>query len=402
MPIPPRPHPLARAPLVDRIDGWIAKGWERGWIDEVSLDPHELLAAGSKGFQAGDEAGGRSGEDIADWRLRLEKLCYSVTDEARLNSIGKAFAYGLITRAIQQRFALGELWRKRPELLETKLAPPIIVVGQMRSGTTRIHRLLAADPAHSATRFCDSWHPVPEKPDLRPIRGGLKLFLARKLDPWLDTLHPFGAARADEELGWLAMAFDHCAYEAQWQIPSFVRFSEQRDSAPVYREFARTLATDAANHGNAHQPRVMKVPQFGEDLAELLAQFPDARVVVSRRAPDKVTRSAASLVANQMTIQSDAADLAAIETEWERKATLRQARTEEALAKFTGPVAEVDFARLGEDWEAEITALYATIGLDLSAEALAAMTAEQKTNARALHTKHGAHLEEFEAAETAA
>lgn len=402
MPIPPRPHPLARAPLVDRIDGWIAKGWKRGWMDEVSLEPDALIAAGSKSFDADDEASGRSAEDVADWRLRLEKLCHSVTEEAQLNSIGKAFAYGLLTRAVQQRFALGELWLKKPELLKTKLAPPIIVVGQMRSGTTRIHRLLAADPAHSATRFCDSWHPVPEKPDIRPIRSGLKLFLARKLDPWLDTLHPFGAARADEELGWLAMALDHSAYEAQWQIPSFVKFSEARDATPVYREFARTLTTDAANHGNAHQPRVMKVPQFGEDLSELLAQFPDARVVVSRRAPDEITRSAASLVANQMAIQSDAADLAAIEAEWERKAALRQTRTEAALAKFTGPVAEVDFAQLGEDWKAEIAALYDTLDLEFTAAALAAMTAEQKTNARALHTKHSAHLEEFKAAETAA
>ncbi len=364
-------------------------------MDEISLDPDQLLKIGSKGYEADDEAGGRENRDIADWQLRLEKLCHSVKEEARLNSLGRTFAYGLLTRAIRQRFALGALWRQKPELLETKLAPPIIVVGQMRSGTTRIHRLIAADPAHSATRFCDSWHPVPEKPDLRPIRGGLKLFLARKLDPWLDTLHPFGAARADEELGWLATTFDHCTYEAQWQIPSFVKFSETRDATPVYREFARILATDAANHRNAHLPRVMKVPQFGEDLTEMLTQFPDARIVVSRRAPEEVTRSAASLVANQMTIQSDEVDLTAIELEWGRKAALRQERTETALATFKGPVAEVDFVRLGDDWETEIATLYGALDLDFGTAALEAMRSEQKINARALHEKHGAHLDEF-------
>ena len=391
----PRPHPLARAPIVDRLARFLDVGWQRGWMPPPPIDPDELRRRGAKNFTAADELSGRTREDCADFAARLEKLCASIDDEAQLNPVGRAFAYGLLTRAIHQRYALGAFWRRNPEVLTTPLAPPIIVVGQMRSGTTRLHRLLAADPAHSATRFCDSWHPVPEKPDFRPLRGGFKLFIARQLDPWIDMLHPFGAARADEELGWLASALDHSAYEAQWRIPSYVAFSEARDPTPVYREFARLLRTDIAQHGHQDRPRVLKVPQFSEDLAALLAQFPDARVVVARRGSNDTLRSSISLVANQMVIQSDHVDLAWIEREWQRKIALRENRMEAALASFTGPVAEIDFDRLGDDWRAEIREVYARLDIDLSAAAIAAMTAEMDRNTDGPHKRHAEQLREF-------
>lgn len=396
--LPERPHPLARAPLVDRLAKFLDHGWDKGWMPPPPLDPETLMRRGARGFDVADERAGRSEEDVADFRLRLEKLCEAVRAEADLNAVGRAFAYGLITRAIQQRFALGALWRANPALLKAEIAPPIIVVGQMRSGTTRIHRLLAADPAHSATRFCDSWHPVPEKPDFRPLRGSFKLFMARKLDPWIDIIHPFGAARADEELGWLASALDHSAYEAQWRIPSYVGFSEGHDASAIYREFERLLRTDAGQHGHGARPRILKVPQFTEDLPALLDRFPGARLVVSHRCSEETLRSSVSLVANQMVIQSDNVALDWIEQEWRRKIAMRQERMERALAAFSGPVATIDFDRLGADWESEIEALYAALGLSLTDEARAAMQGEMRKSGDGAHTRHAAQLKRFERA----
>ncbi len=391
----PRPHPLARASLVDRLDRLLSLGWGKGWMPPPPLDPEELIRRGARGHLPEDESGGRVPEDVTDFRERLEALCEAVVSEASLNSVGMAFAYGLMVRAIRQRFALGALWRRNPELPETGIAPPIIVAGQMRSGTTRIHRLLAADPAHASTRFCDSWHPVPEKPDFRPLRGGLQLFMARRLDPWIDTIHPFSAARADEELGWLAGALDHSAYEAQWHIPSFTGLGEARDPAPIYRELARILRTDAAHRGNAGRPRVLKTPQFAEDLAAILEQFPNARLVISRRCDRETLRSSVSLVANQMAIQSDKVDLDVIETEWERKLALRSDRMAAGLAGFKGPVAEVHFDELGANWQTEIERIYAELGLPLSDAAMVAMQREMQAGEAGSHKEHAKHLNEF-------
>lgn len=391
---PSRKHPLERAALVDWVNGWLEKAWARGVANRPSLDPDRLWAKALRSAPAHGEAGGRSAENVADFRLRLEQLCASLQGEAALNPLGLTIAHGQLVRIIRQRLELGAQWVSQPELCATPLAPPILVVGQMRGGTTRVHRLLSADPAHVATRFCDSWNPVPQTPDLRRLQSAVALFGFRLLDPWIDSIHPFGAARPDEELGWLTASLHHPALEAQWRIPSFTAWSEARDPAPIYREFVRILATDAAHRGNANRPRVMKVPQFAEDLQTLLKQFPDARLVVARRDREDVLASTASFIANQMTIQSDTADMDWIETEWRRKIALREARIADALADFSGPIAEVDYAALDANWEAEMAIAYRELGLELTDGAMAAMRAEQ---GRASVSKHQSHQRSYRA-----
>lgn len=377
------------------MNGWLETAWRKGLCDRPSLDPDALWAKARRDAPAVGERGPRAEADVADFRLRLEILAESLAEEARLNPLGLTMAHGQLVRVIRQRLELGALWQVEPEILETPLAPPIIVVGHMRSGTTRVHRLLAADPALAATRFCDSWHPVPRFPDTRPAWSALSLVFARALDPWLDAIHPFGVTRPDEELGWLAAALDHCAYEAQWRIPSFTAFSEARDPAPVYREFANMLRTDANWHDNAGRPRVLKVPQFAEDLPALLAEFPDARVVRTSRCRHETAASAASLVANQMTMQSDAVDFDWIEQEVKRKIALRQDRMDAALAEFGGPLALVEFEQLNADWEAEVARIYAELDMPLSDDAMAAMRAEQGRSANGSHTKHARSYRAF-------
>lgn len=389
---PSRSHALARSPWVERMCGWLESAWRSGVCTRPSLDPEALWAKAHLAASPAGETAGRDVEDVADFRQRLDRLCAALESEAALNSLGRTMAHGQLVRVIRQRLRLGMLWSKRPELIETRLAPPILVVGQMRAGTTRVHRLLAADPAHAATRFCDSWYPLPETPDLRPVWAIGTLAFARLLDPWLDTMHPFGTRRADEELGWLAEALSPCAYEAQWRVPSFVAWSEARNPLPVYREFARILASDAAHRGNVHKPRVLKVPQFAEDLPALLSLFPDARVVVARRGPEQVSASAVSLVANQMAIQTDHADLAWIEAECARKVALRERRMNAAVAHWPGPAAGVEYNALNRDWLSAIAGVYRELDLELSPGALAAMRQEQ---GRASRSRHGSHSQAY-------
>lgn len=384
---PPRPHLLARSRFADRTSRAIELSW-RGPNKRPPLEPAFLWARGARGFTEADELAGRSAEDAIDFRTRLAALCEALNAEAQLTPLGHAMAYGQIKPAIRTRHRLGHLWRQRPELLETPLAPPIIVVGQMRSGTTRMHRLLAADPAHSFTRLCNSIEPVPRRPDIRPLRCAAGLALARRINPWVDTLHPFGVTRPDEELGWLSAALSPCIHEAQWRVPSFVAFSEARDQMPVYREMARILRTDAAIMGNAARPRVLKCPQYAEDLPALLTQFPDARVVATRRDREQVLASTVSVVASQMACQSDHASLDWIEGEWRRKLALREERMEQALADFKGPLAVADYADLDADWEGAIEGVYAALGLPLTDAARSAMRTEQRNALNSPHRHH--------------
>ena len=385
---PPRPHPFARSPLAERLDRWIAAIWRRGWDEKPPLEPDYLWQIGSRGYEEADEFSIRSEEDVADFRLRLEQLCQALRDEADLNALGHTMAYGQLTSAIRKRHALGRLWRQEPELAHTPIAPPIIVLGQMRSGTTRVQRLLAADPAHAGTRFCDSHDPVPSTPDLRAVKSRAALVLAHWVNPWLETMHPIGATRTDEEIGWLSAALSPVAFEAQWRIPSFIAFSETRDPAPVYREFARILRTDAAHHGNALRPRVLKCPQFAEDAPALLSQFPDARIVTCHRAQEDVLASSVSMVASQMAFQSDRQDLAGLRDHWRGRIAQRSGRMRAFLDAFDGPVACMEFAELNHDWSTAIAHAYADLDLSLSDRALGEMKREVDRADSDRHREH--------------
>lgn len=398
MPPPPREHLLARGKWAERANGFLGKAWRKGWLPVPSLDADELWAIAAKplGERAGKaENASRSAEDTADFRLRLEKLTKAVKAEARLNALGKTMAYGQLVRVIRNRLNLGAAWLDQPALPATPIAPPLIIIGHMRSGTTRIHKLFAADPAHSHTRYCDAWHPDPGSLTLRRIKGSAELAMLEWLNPWMQSIHPMASGEVEEELAWLAAGLNHSIYETQWHIPSYSAWSEARDAAPVYRELARMLRTDAAFRGIANKPRVMKVPQFSEDLATVFAQFPDARLVVAERDTEAVHRSAVSLAANQMAIQSDHCDIDQIRALWRHKIALREERIAAALAVWKGPVARLAFDDLNADWEAAIARAYAELGLSLSDEAISAMRATMRASEAGAHHAHAEQLQSF-------
>lgn len=386
--MPPRTHLLTRSRTAVLADHAFGRLWRTGIDSPPRLEADFLWTRATRRFSGADEQSGRSPHEVADFRQRLDLLCRSLRDEARLNNLGLVLAYGQITTAIRTRHALGRLWRQKPGIGQTPMAPPIIVVGQMRSGTTRLHRLLAADPAHGGTPLYRAFDPVRPAVDLRPVKTMAALALARAVNPWIDALHPFGALRVDEEISWLGHALIPAALEAQYRIPSYIAASEARDAAPAYREFARVLRTDAALSGTAHLPRVLKCPQYAEDLGPLLRQFPDARLVVARRDHEAVLASTVSLVASQMACQSGHADLPAIEREWRRKIALREERMAQGLAQFAGPVAEVHFRALDQDWQGEMVRVYRQLGLDLSVQAQAAMSRLQQAARRSPHRQH--------------
>ncbi|HBM71850.1 MAG TPA: sulfotransferase, partial [Erythrobacter sp.] len=101
MAMPPRPHPLATARAADWADRAVGALWRKGITAKPPLDPEYLWQVGSRGFAAQDEHAGRSEAEVADFRLRLERLCASLRGEAELNALGHTMAYGQLTSAIR-------------------------------------------------------------------------------------------------------------------------------------------------------------------------------------------------------------------------------------------------------------------------------------------------------------
>ncbi|MET0269620.1 MAG: sulfotransferase [Sphingomonas sp.] len=343
----------------------LGKAWARGWAARPSLDPEALIRI------AADRTGAVPDRDAIGWRMRLDRLCADLEQHARLTDLGRTIAHGQLVSALSGRFRAHALWRRQPDIAERPLSAPIIVVGQMRSGTTRMQRLLACDPRLTFTRFYESWNPIPAgrpyaRMDARKVRGWMGLACARLLNPGFDAIHPTAWHAPDEEIGLHSLSIFGSAFEAQWRVPGFTAAVENDECTPVYREFKHLLQTLAWLRGDAtDRPWVLKVPQFSQDLPALLRVFPDARLVCLHRDPPAVVASSASLVFNQMALQSHHVDPGWIGREWSRKVRLRQERTAAARATADVPQVEVRYDDVTQDWSRQIERVYAMLRLPL-------------------------------------
>jgi hypothetical protein len=370
------------------LNGALESAWSKGWCSRPSLDPDLLLA----------KARAKTGlEDMgvdAGWRARLDLLSDSLQGEASLTPLGLTIAHGQLVAALCNRLRAHAMWRRHPEIQSQPIAAPIIVLGQMRSGTTRMQRLLACDPRFTFTRFFESWNPMPVRrvpvlPDDRRLRGWLALQCASLLSPDFKVIHPTGVAAPDEEIGLHNVSIFGSAFEAQWRVPSFARHGEASDARPVYAEFKRLLQTIAWFRGaGGSKPWILKIPQLTQDLDAVLATFPDARLICLHRSPAALAASSASLAASQMRIQSDGVDPHWIGREWLRKIALRQRRSREVRARSSVPQIDVAFDDMNADWRHEMHRVYAMLGVPLTQQVEARMA---RYAARRSHRRLACH-----------
>ncbi|WP_375427030.1 sulfotransferase [uncultured Sphingomonas sp.] len=380
-------------PRVALANRALLRAWDKGWSPVPVLEPDALVAAARVSTGLHDLG------DASVWRERLEVLCRSLAEEAELSPLGRTMAWGQLTAALRDRLRVHALWTRHPEIADMPFHAPVLVLGQMRSGTTRMQRLLACDRRLGWTRFYESWCPVPATRwpvDDRRVRAGAMLAAMRALNPEFTVIHPASVAGPDEEIGLHALSVHGSVFEAQWRVPSFARYCEGADSSRVYREFRLLLQTVAwQRRDRTARPWVLKVPQLTQDLEAVLATFPDARVVRVEREPVAVVASAASLVRNQMRVQSDAVDDRWIGREWLRKVVLRRARVEAGLAARPDvPQVTVAFDAMNRDWRGEMRRVYGVLGLGLDTGLEARMAAYLARARRGLE-RHRYGVEEF-------
>lgn len=379
------------------INAALELAWNKQWLSRPPLEPQLLLQRAQHKTALSD-----FGPDNG-WRRRLDLLTNALDREASLTPLGQTIAHGQLVSALANRLRATALWKRYPAILEQPLRAPIIIVGQMRSGSTRMQRLLACDPRLTFTRFYEGWNPLPSvalggRFDDRRLRGWMALRFAHALNPQFKVVHPTRTNVADEEIGLHNVSVFGSAFEAQWRVPSFAADGEVSDTQEIYWEFKRLLQTILwLRREPAGRPYVMKVPQFTQDLASVLSVFPDARLVCLQRNHADVIASSASLVHNQMALQSSHVDPHWIGREWLNKVALRHRRTQAVCAATYVPQADVSFSAMQEDWRPEIYKVYRMLGLPLLPHVKARMQRylDQAARARARLAKHSYTLADF-------
>jgi hypothetical protein len=360
------------------------------WTSRLASPP--ALTVDALGQEAVEQAGL---EDFGDpwFQDPLRILLESLVEEAELNPVGQIVARFHCRKLLRERLWAASWFRDHPEIRGRPIAAPVVVVGPMRSGTTRLHRLLAADERFAHLRLFETICPVPKPPalnghgphprdvvmnghDPRPKTAARFLGLLHRANPATAIVHPTGPREPEEELGLLVASAWGMKHEAQWRVPSYARWCEAADAAPAYAHMADLLRlTGWLRDDDPGKPWLLKTPQHMLDLPALLAVFPDARLLFIHRDPAAVVGSSCSMVWNQMSVQSDCADARWIGREWMRKTRLKVDRMTAARAQ--GPAArmiDVHYDEMERDWRAVMARIYCFLDLDI-APAETAMTA---------------------------
>ncbi|MCA9539728.1 MAG: sulfotransferase [Myxococcales bacterium] len=211
-------------------------------------------------------------------------------DTVELTPFGRLILRQTVLRNLTSALRLAVARERFPAIFERRFAPPIIIVGLHRSGTTYLHRLLARHPQLRAPRTWELYDPVPHLPRSRWRDGArrrgvqVQLGFGRLAVPDLDTVHHIRVDSFEESAFLLEpsgmlfssiFAFGAHAH-ADWLMT--------QDASPAYHRMHDLLALMAPPEAAGDQRRwLLKCPMTTWHLPAMLRVFPDASVIHLRR-----------------------------------------------------------------------------------------------------------------------
>jgi len=274
----------------------------------VSLEPEALTAAAMAGTGLDD-----FGPD--DFRGRLEILCRSLREEARLDHAGLLAQSEFLTGLLRNRLLVEDLVARHPEILDEAIVAPIVICGLPRTGTTHLHNLIASDPALRSLPYWESLEPVlsererpaPGQADPRRARTELGLSFLETALPEFRRMHEMTTDHVHEEIQLLAIDISTMLFETIAPIPTWRDSYLARDQEPSYAYLRKVLQALQWQRGGTRW--VLKSPQHLEQFPALLATFPDATFVVTHRDPVSVTASMVTMLGYSARLGHDRVDL---------------------------------------------------------------------------------------------
>ncbi|WP_410873326.1 sulfotransferase family protein [Nocardia sp. A7] len=324
-----------------------------------------------------------------DYTEALQVLLDSYRDEAGLTELGSKMSRFFLRGTLIARALSEAAWAANPGYAETPVTQPIFVTGLPRTGTTALHRLLAADPANQGLEMWLTDFPQPrpprdtwgDNPAYQQIDAGLRQHQVQ--NPEFMGLHYMSASDVEECWQLLRQSGMSHSYECLAYVPGYSQWLAGQDWKPAYARHRRNLQLIGMNDTRRW---VLKNPSHLFCLDALLATYPDAIVIQTHRDPATIIPSVCSLNEHATrgwsttftgeTIGRTQLDL------WSRGlSAFTAARTRHPEATFI----DVDFDDLRTDPTGVVDNIYTRIGTDLTPEARTAITNldnESRTGAR--------------------
>lgn len=350
-----------------------------------ALDVDALLAA------ARDKTGLTDYGD--EWFVEpLRVLVTGLVTEARLSELGLALTHRRLVALLADRLRLRQLQAEHPAILDEEVVVAAEICGLPRTGSTLMHRLLAASPHVTSTLSWETSYPLPfpgEGEDAaerkRRARDRAKLFL--QMTPEFGDIHTIEWDGPEEDVILLDRTFTSMSYDSFYQIPTYGLWLRKVDQGPAYLELREWLQVlqwqDAGRRG---LPWVLKSPHHLTAVETVLATFPTCKIVMTHRSPVRAVPSYASMVTSICGQYSDDVDPVAIGRYWRDRfvTTLRDFTA--VRARRPDRFVDVAFQEVVADPVAEASRVMAALDLPVDRAAFEAYLERNRTERHGTHT----------------
>jgi len=331
------------------------------------------------------------------YQTGMRELLLSLEHDANLNPYGRLMLEKTMNGALINRLLMAQLKKRQPEIFSQPLIPPLIVTGLPRTGTTSLHRLLAADPDHRGVACWEFQNPIPrhaKDTEQDRIKRSEKMFKLRsKVTPELDAIHYIRAHSIEECIHFTSMTFESRLFWNLASVNSYMDWYNDAQRINKYLEYRDLLCVLQASQPNKRL--VLKAPDHVDALDALLSAVPEALVVQTHRDPAAQLGSYLSLGMATRKLGSKSID---VEKDTESQLALTDASVNHIMAvrpALGAKIYDVQYQQLITNPTAQIQSIYQHFGLPYAEQNEQAFSQHTKAHGKNKHGAHSYALEEF-------
>ena len=235
-----------------------------------------------------------------DYRERLDVYLAALHEISGMHGAGIVNFYSQTLQLLKNRLLLTDLLKRHPEIHDIELAPPVVIAGLPRSGTTHLHNLLAAAPTFRTLPYWESVEPFPlpaevgVEPDPRRVRMDAAVGFMDVVMPHFRLMHEMTTDHVHEEIQLLANDFSTMLFESLGHVPRWRDYYLSHDQTSHYEHLATQLKALQFLRGGRRW--LLKSPQHLEQLPVLDRVFPGVIVVVTHRDPVPIVLSMIAMI----------------------------------------------------------------------------------------------------------
>lgn len=352
------------------------------------FDVQELL-------QTAMERTGLSDFGPNDFLEGLTVLVNGINDEAEVRVDRWADVYGRLQRLLINRLWFAKDLSDHPDILDVDEGSPIIIASLPRTGSTKLHRILAAT---GDFQYLTLWkaHMFARIPGVENGGEARRIEETEAYEEWIYetspailTGHPLFTHAAEEDQWLTECTFRHPLVVGMFDSMRYAHWLFTADMHPTFEYFLTQIRYLQWQSGlSKSKPWLLKTPNHLGNEASLTTCFKSPRFIVTHRDPIKCIPSITSTAMAMRSLYSD------------RDGSVSFGAA--ALQLFAGavdthiawrdqnpdvPILDLGFDEINRNAVAAARKVYDFCGMDFSPRAQAAIEAWEADNPR---EKHGA------------